>query len=230
MTKDNTCCGYPVHEAAALFPLLPEAELKELADDIKAKGLIYPVVMCGKLVLDGRNRMLACEIAGVGVHFRDYTTYHSEHTPTEWVLAANSKRRQLTASQKGAIGAEATPLIAKEVEEMRRLKISEARNGETRQKIAPSEKDARRATARAAKAVGSNRRYVADAAAIKEKSFEVFEQVKAGKKTISAAKKELGLEPPNQEPDYLEITKAGWLKCTKHQQTEFLTWTRKHRK
>ena len=228
--KNDTCCGHPVHEAAALFPLLPEAELKELAEDIKANGLIYPVIMCDDKILDGRNRLLACEAIGMGVRFRDYRTYKSNHTATEWVMAANSKRRQLTASQKGAIASEAKPLIAKEIAAEKASRIAESNRNPMAEKIPPSKKPAREARTRAAKAMGVNPRYVDDAERIKGKSVDVFEQVKAGNKTISAAKKELGLEPPRQEPDYPAIIRAAWLKCTKQQQKDLLAWQAKHKK
>lgn len=218
----NTCCGYPVHEAAALFPLLPEAELKELAEDIKAKGLIYPIVKCDKLILDGRNRLLACEIAGVGAYFRDYKTYDSTHTPTEWVLATNSKRRQLTPNQRATIAAEAVPLIKKDVEGERRRKIAEARRGETVQKVAPSQFDERKTRKKAAKAMGVNHRYVDDAVKLKAEAPEVFERVKAGKITIPAAKKELGWVKPRQEPDRVDLLLAIWAECTKQEKSRFL--------
>lgn len=226
----NTCCGYPVHEAAALFPLMSEPELKELAEDIKTNGLIYPVIMCDNKVLDGRNRLLACEIAGVCVYFRDFKAYRSEHSPTSWVLATNLKRRQLTATQRTTVAVEAEPLLAKEAAEEKARRVAESNRNPMAAKLPPSEKPEREARAKAAKIVGVSPRYVTDGKKIKEKSLEVFKQMANGEKTISAAKKELGLERPSPKPDYPAINRASWLKCTKQQQEKLRVWHAKHSK
>ena len=62
-----------VHPVAALFPMLADDELAELAADIKANGLRLPIVRDkeGKTLIDGRNRLKACEIAGVKPAFRN---------------------------------------------------------------------------------------------------------------------------------------------------------------
>jgi ParB/Sulfiredoxin domain len=57
----------PIHPAAELFPLMSPDELRALAEDIKANGLVTPVVLWrddeGKLILlDGRNRLDAIEM------------------------------------------------------------------------------------------------------------------------------------------------------------------------
>jgi hypothetical protein len=56
------------HPAANLFPLLDEAELFTLGNDIKARGLISPIaiqVEKGRpILLDGRNRIKAMERVG----------------------------------------------------------------------------------------------------------------------------------------------------------------------
>jgi hypothetical protein len=44
------------HEAAKLFPLLPEEELNERAEDIRENGLLNPITLFEGQVLDGRNR------------------------------------------------------------------------------------------------------------------------------------------------------------------------------
>ena len=61
-----------VHPAADLFPLMPEAELKELAEDIQAHGLETEIItwssldgMSGPLLLDGRNRLDALALLGL---------------------------------------------------------------------------------------------------------------------------------------------------------------------
>jgi ParB-like chromosome segregation protein Spo0J len=53
------------HEAANLLPLLSVDDLRELAEDIRANGLLTPIVLSDMKVLDGRNRLLACKEVGV---------------------------------------------------------------------------------------------------------------------------------------------------------------------
>ena len=57
----------PIHPAAELFPLMSEAELKELAADIDKHDLkelvcLYDDPELGVCVLDGRNRFDALEL------------------------------------------------------------------------------------------------------------------------------------------------------------------------
>jgi ParB-like chromosome segregation protein Spo0J len=59
----------PVHPAAKKLPLMSQEELRELADDIKRRGLLetptlYRDPKLGICVLDGRNRLDACELIG----------------------------------------------------------------------------------------------------------------------------------------------------------------------
>ena len=57
---------HKAHPAAELFPLMDKAELKELAADIKKNGLIAGIVRDKDgVILDGRNRLAACRVAGV---------------------------------------------------------------------------------------------------------------------------------------------------------------------
>jgi disulfide oxidoreductase YuzD len=46
-----------VHPLIDLFPMMSEEELADLAEDIKANGLIYPIVIDGDVLIDGRNRL-----------------------------------------------------------------------------------------------------------------------------------------------------------------------------
>src|ERR1700689_5427230 len=59
-----------VHPAAEKWPLLAEAELRALGEDIKANGLRVPIVLHnagtrGMFLIDGRNRLDAMELIGV---------------------------------------------------------------------------------------------------------------------------------------------------------------------
>jgi ParB-like chromosome segregation protein Spo0J len=70
-----------VHPAADLFPLMSEAELRELGEDIKKNGLQSPIiVMSGRIdddgeeiqqwyLLDGRNRLDAMALVGIKLEF-----------------------------------------------------------------------------------------------------------------------------------------------------------------
>lgn len=81
-----------VHPAAAVWPMLPEDELRALADDIAANGLVHPIVITQDgLVLDGRNRLAACELAGVQPVFDTY-----DGDPAGFVLSANTHRRHMS--------------------------------------------------------------------------------------------------------------------------------------
>jgi ParB-like chromosome segregation protein Spo0J len=86
----------PIHPAAEAFPLMSESELRELADDIKTNGLAHAIVRDAGMILDGRNRLAACEIAGVEPRFEEYTG----KDPVAYVISANIHRRHLTTDQK----------------------------------------------------------------------------------------------------------------------------------
>ncbi|MFJ7590836.1 ParB N-terminal domain-containing protein [Streptomyces sp. NPDC097617] len=55
-----------VHPFADTLPMLDQDELHDLAESIKTEGLHHPIVLDPDGVLvDGRNRLAACKIAGV---------------------------------------------------------------------------------------------------------------------------------------------------------------------
>ena len=53
------------HPFAALFPELPSEELTQLARNIQERRQLEPIILYKGLILDGRNRYRACQIAGV---------------------------------------------------------------------------------------------------------------------------------------------------------------------
>jgi hypothetical protein len=89
------------HPTANLFEMLKGDELRELAADIKAKGLQTPIVMYEGMILDERNRYAACELAKVKPRFETY----SGDDPVGYVISANVARRHLDESQRGLAAA-----------------------------------------------------------------------------------------------------------------------------
>src|SRR5690606_33589017 len=51
-----------VHPAATIFPMMDDERLRELAEDIKQNGQREPIVYWKDQLLDGRNRLKACEL------------------------------------------------------------------------------------------------------------------------------------------------------------------------
>lgn len=90
------------HPSTSLFPMMADCELAELARDISEHGLIEPVVTLAGQVLDGRNRLRACELASVEPRFEEWTGAGS---PTAWVISKNLHRRHLSESQRAMIAA-----------------------------------------------------------------------------------------------------------------------------
>jgi len=102
-----------IHPAAELFPLMSEAELKELAANIKVNGVQIPILLwwhdeqCH--LVDGRNRLDALELNGyrlvrsgkiLWAHLDVPINAVVDVDPWEAAISANIHRRHLTAEQK----------------------------------------------------------------------------------------------------------------------------------
>lgn len=89
------------HPLSAIFGDMAEPALLALADDIKEKGILEPVVLYDGQVLDGWHRCLAGQIAEVEIPYTEYTG----DDPGGFVISKNLHRRQkpLTASQRAAL-------------------------------------------------------------------------------------------------------------------------------
>lgn len=103
-----------VHPAAAVFPMLADDELAELAEDIAATGLREPLVVQqinGKaLLIDGRNRRAACKLAGLVPEIR---WLPPEQDAVELIYSANITRRHLSKGQRAMAVAKLYPNPAK---------------------------------------------------------------------------------------------------------------------
>jgi ParB-like chromosome segregation protein Spo0J len=89
------------HPLADVFPLLEGEEFDALVADIQASGLREPIWMYQGQVLDGRNRIRACEKLGLDYTPRDYTG----DDPLSFVISMNVRRRHLDESQRAMVAA-----------------------------------------------------------------------------------------------------------------------------
>ena len=131
-----------IHDAATLFPMMGDAELDALAKDIEKNGLRHPLIFyCDRIkktrkdhpredeqvLLDGRNRLAAMELAGIALSdpdtgrlspdvdveghedpvciiWRQLDGESKVFDPYAYVVSANLHRRHLTAEQKREVG------------------------------------------------------------------------------------------------------------------------------
>ncbi|MFH8219715.1 ParB N-terminal domain-containing protein [Streptomyces sp. NPDC018057] len=99
---DNKEPALKLHPAADLFPMLDRDELLDLAESIRTEGQHEPIVLDSDgVLLDGRNRLAACEIAGVEPRFTTYTG--TDHM--RLIMSGNLFRRHISKGQQAMITA-----------------------------------------------------------------------------------------------------------------------------
>jgi hypothetical protein len=91
------------HPYADLFPMMDSAELEALTADIAENGLRQPIVRYQGLILDGRNRLLACEKAGVEPTFTDHEG--DDASALALVISLNVQRRDMTPAKRALVAA-----------------------------------------------------------------------------------------------------------------------------
>lgn len=92
--------NYTIHPAADIFPMLEGENLQQLVEDIKANGLINSIKVFDGQIIDGRNRLRACNEAGIPPVFETLETLPD---PMAYIIATNLHRRHLTTAQHAAL-------------------------------------------------------------------------------------------------------------------------------
>jgi hypothetical protein len=90
------------HPAADLYPLMEGVEFDQFVEDIRQNGQCDPVVIHDGAILDGRNRVRACQQLGLEPIVVEW---NEDGTPEAFVTSRNLHRRHLTISQRGLIAA-----------------------------------------------------------------------------------------------------------------------------
>lgn len=93
-----------VHPAADIFPMLDAPQLRVLADAIEESGLRESIKTLEGQILDGRNRLAACKLAGVEPRFEEAKDVGD---PVRYVVNLNLHRRHLSESQRAMAAARA---------------------------------------------------------------------------------------------------------------------------
>jgi hypothetical protein len=194
--------------------MMNAAALQGLADDIREHGQREPVVLFDGAVLDGRNRLRACELAGVEPVFVTVESYEVGD-PIDFVLSLNEKRRHMTDSQLATLAVDVNALnavLAAERARAGRAAGLEARwsgNGPLPDHPAPERNNDGRSLTQSAKQVGAGINSTATMAAVQRVAPEVFAAVKSGAiKAVTDAKRIAAL-PEAQRAEVLQRVEAG---------------------
>ncbi|EDY19024.1 hypothetical protein CfE428DRAFT_3201 [Chthoniobacter flavus Ellin428] len=158
------------HPLAELFPLMPEQDLKDLANDIQTSGLKAPITIHEGMILDGRNRYRACAVAGVEPRTRQFP---QGEDALAFVLSVNLHRRHLTESQRAMVAAKIARLPRGRTEKIKEANLP----------ICPT-------IAEAAQRLAVSPRLVRQARAVLASGTET-KAVEKGAKTVNAAAKEV---------------------------------------
>lgn len=190
------------HPAACIFPMLPDDELQNLADDIREHGQLEPIVFFEGMVLDGRNRWLACKFAGVEPKIREFSG--SPRDALAYVWSTNRVRRQLNSGQVSIALAKREKLDAEYAASVEAMRKAAPKNQHDKgqvltQKIVEANRSERETDHKLAEAAGTNRTYLNQSRKIIEKAPGLAEKVERGEMTLSQASTEMRREEKRKD-------------------------------
>lgn len=207
------------HPISQILPMEDMINLTSLADSIKANGQREAIVLFEGKILDGNNRYRACEIAGTTPIFREWGSHPADGTsPAHFVKDKNFHRRHLTVGQKATAAEEFFALF--EAEAHAAADLDAARQtplGATG--AAPTKAPTRK---QAAASFGTSERSVERAATVKKNDPQGFNDLKAGKTTLSAAEKK-AKEKKDAEAAQQEEATANLQRDTRRKHEKTLT-------
>lgn len=180
MTLEGWCGD--VHPAADLFPMLPDDQLAELAEDIKQRGLNQAIVLTKEgVLLDGRNRMVACSRAGVRPHFTEY----QGDDPTAYVVSINLRRRHLSLEDRAFLAVELIKVYEDEAQQ--RMLAGKRQDPSPYRDEGKRDPLASQSAAKAARDVSVSRSIVTRAKRITEQAPDLIPLVRERKMSIGKA-------------------------------------------
>lgn len=202
-TEVDNLSTLTAHPAADLFPMLDAGEMGELAEDIKARGLIEAIVLdADGRIIDGRNRLEACAIAGVEPRFIEYMG----DDVIGYIISKNLRRRHLNQSQKALIADGLRGLF--EAEARARQGHGMTAPGKTLQENFPEAIG--QARDKAGELLGVSGRTVDNAAFVKTAAPELVPRVASGEISLNLAKQ--AAELPEQERSAVASAPPGEVK------------------
>jgi hypothetical protein len=140
-----------------------------------------------RVVLDGRNRLRACQRVDAKPHWREF----EGDSPAHFVVSLNLKRRNLTKSQAVACAVEMLPVFEAEAKERQRLHAGTTRGrSKSLPDLSPEVKRSdNEAREQVAAQFGVSGRHVQRAKKLRQTAPQLLDAVKAGKMDLGTAVK-----------------------------------------
>lgn len=175
---------------------LSEKEFADLRDSIKTHGLLVPITVSQNgIIVDGHNRYKICQELGIKplIIRKEFASTTVEKL---FVIEANLKRRHLTDIEKIELGMQLEPIAAelaqRRADEGHRLGGSVKHHGESARGSNEHQAEKSKTRDLVAKQIGvSPSAYQRGKTVLEEGSEAIKEEVKAGKKSVSAAYDEI---------------------------------------
>jgi DNA repair photolyase len=186
--------GKRVHELAKLLPPMSDAELAALVEDVKANGLIEPIVLLDGQILDGVHRLRACIQAKMKPKYRNWDGECG--TPFQFVCTKNLSRRNLSRSQRAVVALSVEEELATKAK--RRMSSKERAKDGVEEIPHPGDKG--RARDAAALICCVNPRYISDAKKISREKPELLQRILRGELIIPEALKMLDTRDTKPRP------------------------------
>jgi len=198
---------YEFHKVANIFPMMTDTEFGELKKSISQNGQRDPIIIYENKIVDGRNRYNACLELGVEPKAIEWD---GEGSLVGFVMDKNLNRRQLTQSQRSAVGAESVPMIAEE-SKLRMIATQNNKTGkQTREQLSSTDASRDGRTSHiAGEMVGVSRASVERATKVMKDGIpELFGALKVGDISVMSSYEIAKLPKPEQQ-QALEEHKQG---------------------
>lgn len=202
------------HPLANLFPMLSDAELSDLGEDIKAHGQAETVKLHKGMILDGRNRYTAC--VKFALACRAEVFEGTDREALDWVISKNLKRRHLTESQRAMVAAKLATLRLGDNQHSQAAPIGAGSTDLLGEAPPAPEPASIVSQSEAADMMNVGRRSVQRAAVVEEKgSSELKEAVQSGKVAVSTAAEIAEALPHEDQTQVAQLSEADILEAAK---------------
>jgi ParB-like chromosome segregation protein Spo0J len=195
---------YTIHPLAECFPMLEGEELQDFIQDIESRGQQEPIIVLGNQVIDGRNRLAACNTLGMPPKIKEYEGATDFESISRLIRSLNIARRHLTPDQQLAAECQMLNIVEAEAKQRKaatqfnsetasqaaKLKHSAVtlKSGEPQKRDKPAE-HSRSTAGQLAERVGVSRHKAEQAIAVAKQDPEMIKEVAKGKVTLKEAVK-----------------------------------------